>query len=65
VDAPPGTVLCDGKSLRIATGEGWLIPMRLQRAGAKAMPVDAFLRGRPIPDGTCLADPSLGAAQNG
>jgi len=54
VGEPPGTVRCDGESLRIATGEGWLIPLRLQRAGARAMEVDAFLRGRPIPDGIRL-----------
>lgn len=40
--------------LRIATGEGWLIPLRLQRAGGKPLATADFLRGRPIEDGTRL-----------
>jgi len=52
---PPGSVARDdSRSLRIATGSGWLIPLRLQRAGGKAIDTAAFLRGRPIPDGTRL-----------
>jgi methionyl-tRNA formyltransferase len=47
VDAAPGTV-------RIATGDGWLVPLVLQRAGGRALDVDAFLRGRSIPDGARL-----------
>lgn len=31
--------------LRIATGDGWLVPLTLQRAGGKALPVADFLRG--------------------
>jgi methionyl-tRNA formyltransferase len=62
---PAGTVLSSEGPLRVATGEGWLIPLRLQRAGARAMEVDAFLRGRPIPDGTRLGDVDSGAAANG
>jgi methionyl-tRNA formyltransferase len=58
VDRAPGTIQlgADGR-LRIATGEGWLLPTRLQRAGGRPLPADAFLRGRPISDGA-----SLGAA---
>jgi methionyl-tRNA formyltransferase len=37
--------------LRIATGEGWLLPLVLQRAGAKALPVAEFLRGYALPEG--------------
>lgn len=49
----PGTLEVQaGKCLRVATGKGWLIPTRVQRAGGKEMPIDAFLRGRPIPDGS-------------
>jgi len=50
--AAPGTVGRgpDG-ALRVATGDGWLLPLRLQRAGGKAMDTEAYLRGRPIPDG--------------
>jgi methionyl-tRNA formyltransferase len=52
---PPGSVTRnDSLSLRIATGNGWLIPLRLQRAGGKPLDTAAFLRGRPIPDGTRL-----------
>jgi methionyl-tRNA formyltransferase len=43
----------DGR-LRIATADGWLVPTRIQRAGAKPLEVEAFLRGRPIEDGTLL-----------
>jgi hypothetical protein len=39
---------------RIATGDGWLVPTRLQRAGGKPLDVDAFLRGRPFTDGERL-----------
>jgi methionyl-tRNA formyltransferase len=53
--APPGTVQTRGvDGLRIATGEGWLVPLRLQRAGGKALDVDTYLRGRPIEDGAKL-----------
>ena len=55
VGATPGSVRRDDDtSLRIATGDGWLIPLRLQRAGGKALETADFLRGRPIPDGTTL-----------
>jgi methionyl-tRNA formyltransferase len=54
-DAPPGTVRCrSGEPLRVATGAGWLEPRVLQRAGGRPLDVDAYLRGRPIPDGTRL-----------
>lgn len=56
VEAPPGTVRnVPGSPLAVATGEGWLLPRRLQRAGARPLALDAFLRGRPLPDGTRLA----------
>jgi methionyl-tRNA formyltransferase len=51
----PGTVRCDGRDgLRVATGAGWLILRRLQRAGGKPLDVAAYLRGRSIPDGAQL-----------
>lgn len=47
----PGTIIVEqNKRLRVATGRGWLIPGRVQRAGGKEMSVDAFLRGRAIAD---------------
>jgi methionyl-tRNA formyltransferase len=53
--APPGTVRDrPGAPLRIASGDGWLVPRILQRPGGKALDVDAYLRGKPIPDGTRL-----------
>ncbi len=57
VGPSPGTLEVQaGKRLRVATGKGWLIPTRVQRAGGKEMSVDAFLRGRPIPDGSRFGD---------
>ncbi len=51
-DDAPGTLrLGGGAPLRIATGEGWLAPRVLQRAGGKPLDVDVFLRGRPLADG--------------
>jgi len=55
VGLPPGTVdLSDDGALRIATGDGWLRPLRLQRAGGRALAAAEFLRGRPMPRGTVL-----------
>ncbi len=57
--APPGTVRIErGLPLRIATGEGWLVPVVLQRAGKKPLEVAAYLRGSPIADGTRLGGPA-------
>jgi methionyl-tRNA formyltransferase len=62
VDAAPGTLRRGSDPLlRIATGEGWLVPLVVQRAGGRALPIDAFLRGRPLRDGTRL-DPGLDCA---
>lgn len=43
----PGAIERDagGAALRIATGQGWLIPLVVQKPGGKALPVDDFLRG--------------------
>lgn len=48
----PGTVLDD--CLTIACGEGALRLTQVQRAGAKAMSAEEFLRGTPVPAGTML-----------
>jgi methionyl-tRNA formyltransferase len=49
----PGTLLRDARGrVRIATGAGWLVPLRVQRAGGRSMEIEAFLRGRPLADGT-------------
>ncbi len=52
-DDAPGTLRLDtdGKSLRIATGAGWLVPLVLQRAGSRALPAEEFLRGARLSDG--------------
>ncbi len=52
-DGAPGLVL-DGE-LSVATGEGALRPLTVQRAGKPAMDTAALLRGNPVPAGTRLA----------
>jgi methionyl-tRNA formyltransferase len=52
---PPGTVrLAADGSVRVATARGWLVPTRLQRAGASALGVREFQRGRGLVDGEVL-----------
>ena len=54
-DIAPGTVRLEPpRALRIATGDGWLLPRVLQRPGKRAMDVETFVRGRPVPDGVVL-----------
>jgi len=48
----PGEVLDD--CLNIAASEGYVRPLRVQRAGRSAMTVDELLRGFAIPKGTIL-----------
>lgn len=55
-DEIPGTVLVNDGELRIATGEGWLHPLRLQRPGGKPLPVAEFQRGRGLEHGIRLGD---------
>jgi methionyl-tRNA formyltransferase len=38
----------DEAPLRIATGEGWLVPQVIQRPGGRPLPIAEFLRGFPI-----------------
>lgn len=55
-DAPPGTVQAlQTAGFRIATGDGWLLPRILQRAGKRPLEVEEFLRGKAIPDGAKLS----------
>jgi len=51
-DGPPGRVLDD--RLTIACGAGAVRLVEVQRAGARPMSADEFLRGAPIPRGTLL-----------
>jgi len=55
--ATPGTIERDsgGHPLRIATGEGWLVPLAIQRPGGRALPVVEFLRGYPLAEGARFA----------
>lgn len=48
----PGTVL--DAALTVACGEGAVRPVQLQRAGAKPMNAEEFLRGHPVTAGTVL-----------
>jgi len=56
---PPGCVhIANRQPLRVATGEGWLLPKVVQRPGGKAMPIDAYLRGRPMQADSVLGKPA-------
>ena len=50
-ESAPGTLdTTDTESpLRIATGDGWLVPHVLQRPGGKPLPIADFLRGFDLP----------------
>lgn len=51
----PGTVLAgDGHGLYIATGDGVLRLLRLQRPGGRMLAAGEFLRGFPVPPGTIV-----------
>ncbi len=53
----PGTVRVGGEApLRIATADGWLCPLRLQRAGGRPLAVEEFQRGRGLRDGERLGN---------
>lgn len=54
--AAPGTVLgADAEGLHVATGEGVLRVLRLQKPGGKMLPAGDFLRGSPVAAGTIFA----------
>jgi methionyl-tRNA formyltransferase len=54
--AAPGTVLgADAAGVRIACGSGVLSVGELQLPGRRRLPAADFLRGCPLPAGTCLA----------
>ena len=56
-ESAPGTLdMTDTESpLRIATGDGWLVPRVLQRPGGKPLPIADFLRGFDLPEKARLA----------
>ena len=51
----PGTVI--DERLAIACGQGAIRCIELQRAGRKPMPLDDFMRGMAIPEGTLIKHP--------
>ena len=56
--AKPGTIIeCTPGELRVATGEGALAILEIQGASGKRLPIDDFLCGCRLPDGTCLGQP--------
>lgn len=66
-DKGPGTIVGgDTEGLLVATGQGLLRLLRLQRPGGKMLPAGDFLRGFPVVAGTVLPSrpmPPLVAAQ--
>lgn len=44
-NTPPGTVIQHHRTLAITTGDGLLVPSKLQRAGKKAVAADVFING--------------------
>ena len=53
--ATPGSVLVsEGDNFQVATGDGILSLREIQPAGKRAMTIDEFLRGYPIPVGAIL-----------
>ncbi len=63
----PGTLRLaqnkDEPALRIATADGWLVVLEVQRAGGRAMETGAFLRGYPLRDGTILTSANQGESE--
>ncbi len=59
--AKPGSVVLGAgggaPALLVGTGDGWLVPLEVQREGKKAMPTDAFLRGHAL-SGPARFDPT-------
>ena len=56
---------CEDDALRIATGQGWLVPLVMQRAGGKALAIADFLRGLKLPEDVRCAIPDDEKRQEG
>ena len=55
ISVPPGTILeCFPGELRVATGKWALALQEIQGESGKRLPIDDFLCGCRLPDGTCL-----------
>ncbi len=50
----PGTLRRVGETLQVATGDGWLVLERVQRAGGRVVPVADWLRGTALREGARL-----------
>lgn len=50
----PGSLLADSDTVRISCAQGALELLRLQRPGGKPLPVEAFIRGYPLRNGTIV-----------
>lgn len=62
VDGPPGTLRPGADPpLRLASGSGWLVPLRVQRPAGRPMDAADFLRGRRLADGARAALPDAPA----
>ena len=59
ISVAPGTILeCFPGELRVATGENALAIHEIQGKSGKRLPIDDFLCGCRLPDGTCLGSPT-------
>lgn len=55
ISVAPGTIIeCFPGELRVATGKGALAVQEIQGESGKRLPIDDFLCGCRLPDGTCL-----------
>jgi methionyl-tRNA formyltransferase len=55
ISVPPGTILeCFDGELRVATGKSAIAIQEIQGESGKRLPIDEFLCGCRLPDGTCL-----------
>jgi methionyl-tRNA formyltransferase len=55
ISVPPGTILeCFPGELRVATGQSAIAIHEIQGESGKRLPIDDFLCGCRLPDGTCL-----------
>jgi methionyl-tRNA formyltransferase len=55
ISVPPGTILeCFSGELRVATGKSAIAIQEIQGDSGKRLPIDDFLCGCHLPDGTCL-----------
>jgi len=61
-DRAPGLVWRRGDELHVATGDGWLVLERIQRAGGKVLACADFLRGFEVKEGARLDAPARGDA---